>query len=243
MNEPKLGVGQLLEGGFWQLWEAKGPALFWLGAFALLQLVFLLAERQDLAFVADLAELTNGLTIVTADLWWVWLLINMIVQSVLLVLATTSLLPSTALPKLEGISVPRLFGAAILANLFASLAVGFGLILLIFPGLYLAARWYLLLPLIISGRSKPSDAFSASWDALDGRVGALIGAMLVLFVPLALHAGIELSVVDSEELPGMLSVFIDALLTGANSVFGIAISIFAYRQLFQSGEEYRTVFD
>ena len=56
--------------------------------------------------------------------------------------------------------VASVFGVGLLSGL----GVGFGLLLLILPGIYFAARWYLAVPILLAEGTSVSEALSASWD-------------------------------------------------------------------------------
>jgi hypothetical protein len=70
----------------------------------------------------------------------------------------------------------------ILANFAAGLAVGLALLLLIVPGLLLAARWSAAGPLIVLERQGPFAALETSNGLVRGRTWSVVGALVVVFL-------------------------------------------------------------
>ncbi len=78
-----------------------------------------------------------------------------------------------------GRTVDRLPALA-LANLTAGLATVLGLLLLIVPGLLLAARWSTAGPLIVLERKGPFEALEMSNGLIRGRTWPVVGAGLIV---------------------------------------------------------------
>ena len=71
-----------------------------------------------------------------------------------------------------------LLGAAIVYGL----AVGFGILLLVFPGLYLAARLGLALPACVLDDQRAIESLKTSWNVAEGnllKIGGLIGLLVL----------------------------------------------------------------
>lgn len=80
-----------------------------------------------------------------------------------------------------GRTVDRL--PALVASTFvASIAILIGLVLLIVPGLILAARWSAAVPLIILDRDGPIGALETSNGLIRGRTRAVVGTGLLIFL-------------------------------------------------------------
>lgn len=119
------------------------------------------------------------------------------------------------------------FWAYIGQSILAGLGVILGLLLLIVPGLILAARWSLAAPLLI-GEQKPAiEALKESWELTRGHTGTLIAAIIVLgliaiaaiavVVPLFLSGGTA-GIVATEVVGNAASVLTASF---AVAVFGL----------------------
>jgi hypothetical protein len=65
-------------------------------------------------------------------------------------------------------------------TLLQGMAVGFGLLFLILPGLFLLARFALSVPLIATSRRDPIDALATSWRLTDGHSFQIMGYVALL---------------------------------------------------------------
>jgi hypothetical protein len=104
--------------------------------------------------------------------------------------AMTATLARRARSPLEpyGRTVDRM-PALVLANFAAGIAVTIALLLLIVPGLLLAARWSAAGPLIVLERQGPFAALETSNGSVRGRTWSVVGALVVVFVVAALISG------------------------------------------------------
>jgi hypothetical protein len=122
-----------------------------------------------------------------------------------------------------------------LANVLTALGVTFGLILLVFPGVYLAMALFFVRQEVAVGGDNAVDALSTSWERTKGHRLTLFGLALILFV-----IGLGAST------PGFLVRFVSptvgavvsVVLNSAISVFGIAVVTRAYEQLRGPDERY-----
>ena len=71
---------------------------------------------------------------------------------------------------------------ALAANLIQGIMVGFGLLLLILPGLWLLARFLLVVPIIASGMRDPIEALKQSWKMTANSGFRIMGMVLVLIL-------------------------------------------------------------
>lgn len=78
-----------------------------------------------------------------------------------------------------------------LQGILTGLGIGLGLILLILPGLYIFARWYLAAALLVRDQDGRRAAMRRSWEMLAVHWPAALGVGLILFLlsvaPLALE--------------------------------------------------------
>lgn len=80
---------------------------------------------------------------------------------------------------------PRI--ASVLFNgILFGLGVAFGVVLLIIPGIYLAARWWVSVPAMLAGETTAPEGLGQSWDITKDDILDIALAMLVLIVPTAL---------------------------------------------------------
>ena len=72
-------------------------------------------------------------------------------------------------------------GAAIVASLLATLGIVFGLVLLVVPGLLLATRWALILPVIVVERRTWRDSFGRSRELVRGFGWRVFGVLAITY--------------------------------------------------------------
>jgi hypothetical protein len=137
---------------------------------------------------------------------------------------------SRARPPLEpyGRTVDRVPGLVV-ANLVAGVGVAVGLVLLILPGLLLAARWSVVTALITLEQKGPVQAFETSNGLVRGRtwpvVGALALVLLACFV-LAAPGVLIVELADSTWARGLGEVLVDV----AIFIPGTALAYAIYRR-------------
>ena len=74
----------------------------------------------------------------------------------------------------------RLWPMLVAATLLAAVPIGAGMLLFIVPGLYMAGRLALAMPLVVDGTTAPLAAVRRSWELTDGN-GWRIIAFLILW--------------------------------------------------------------
>lgn len=89
-------------------------------------------------------------------------------------------------------------------SIVMGLAIAIGLILLIVPGVYLAARWAIAQGLLVGRHANAMDALSLSWEETDGHVLTIVGAALGLFVPLILGLIVIVGLLGESSMIGMI---------------------------------------
>ena len=148
--------------------------------------------------------------------------VNLIVQA----WATLTIL------RLAGIDLPHppkmriasVFGVGLLFGL----GVGFGLLLLIVPGIYFAARWYLAVPILLAEDMSVSGALSASWDRTERYwfSCAMVAVLAFVWQMAPLAAGMLVTLSDDDRLWGWLLV--SNGLSQAGWLFGVAAATTFY---------------
>lgn len=76
-------------------------------------------------------------------------------------------------------SYGSLFGMSLMANI----AIAVGMVLLIIPGLYLMARWFIAGPLIFAEERTAGGSLSRSWEMTEDSAWTLVGLYLLVMTP------------------------------------------------------------
>jgi hypothetical protein len=87
--------------------------------------------------------------------------------------------------KLSGVEPAMLVANSLsvyLQGILTGLGIGLGLILLILPGLYIFARWYLATALLVRDQGGRRAAMRRSWEMLAVHWPAALGVGLILFL-------------------------------------------------------------
>jgi hypothetical protein len=79
-------------------------------------------------------------------------------------------------------SVTGVLGTLVGNSILKGIAVGIGLILLIVPGIFLATIWAVTAPAIVVERVGVIDAFSRSWELVQGNFWPVLGAYVLGFL-------------------------------------------------------------
>jgi hypothetical protein len=83
---------------------------------------------------------------------------------------------------------PGGFGAVFAVCLLSNIAILLGLLLLVVPGLVLALRWFLAVPIVMVEDDGAKTALRKSWDRTRGISLSVLGALIALYAPLLLIA-------------------------------------------------------
>ena len=150
----------------------------------------------------------------TAALDWAWGLDRFPVDSLIVILVqfwvTRLLIDARGLRAAEGGGGPLAFiGAALLSGL----GIGLGIIALVVPGLLLAARWFVALPMVVANGAGPGSALTDSWDLVKGNTLQVLGVVVFLTLPsLALTAALYMKadspLASSLTVPGFAAVLL-----------------------------------
>ena len=114
-------------------------------------------------------------------------------------------------------------------NLLSGIAILFGLVLLILPGLYLLVRWSAAVPALIAEDSGVTDSLRLSAEAVQGRFWHVFAAMAVVWAPGVV--GLFASVLIAEAQPVVSSLVLNlsislCLIAG----WHLAVAIYAGRK-------------
>ncbi len=128
------------------------------------------------------------------------------------------------------------------ATFLVSIGSGLAAILLIVPGLYVAARWNLVRPLVVLEGRGIIEAMTRSWQLTEASAWPLVGTIVILAVPnlaIGLFGGTEAVNSFAAVSP---RIILQELVGAALGAFGIAISVFALRELAPPRDELSEVF-
>lgn len=127
--------------------------------------------------------------------------------------------------------------------ILSMIGIIFGLIFLIVPGVILAVRWLIVLPLVIEGRMPAMDTFGASWEAVRGHSWSVFGAGVILLILVwiiaAVLGGSTLLLGGPNSIPGAI---VTALSESVSTVVFVAFAVGGYRLLRDDTEELAEVF-
>lgn len=137
----------------------------------------------------------------------------------------------------------RRYGTLWVALLLIGVAIGFGAVLLIIPGIYLAGRWLTVAPHLIEGNLGATDAMQASWDAsypsqLTFFMTAILGflpaipGIVLSFSPAALAPGVE-------AMPMLVAA---SAFSATSTVLGWLLAAAAYRKAVPATAQFESVF-
>lgn len=123
--------------------------------------------------------------------------------------------------------------------LLSALGIGFGLVLLIVPGLILLVRWSAATGFLVGSRKGIIESLGASWEATRGHSWPIFFAGLVLFIILIILTGVVvggLAFTGVEWLVATLSAFFDAAANAVSLAFGIGVFMLVHDDSEQIGE-------
>jgi hypothetical protein len=111
---------------------------------------------------------------------------------------------------------PRL-PALIVAGILAGIAIAFGLLLLIIPGLFLLSRWFLITPAIVLEGRSAGESFGRSWELTRGYVlpalGVVVLTLLIVLIGGAIVGGLITAVLAP--LPDLLASWLSNIIVNS----------------------------
>jgi uncharacterized membrane protein len=115
------------------------------------------------------------------------------------------------------------------ASILAAIGIGFGLVLLIVPGLILMTYWSLIVPAIVVGESGAMASFGESWRAIRGHFWQAFGTyVLVFLVWVAFDIAMGLVLVT---MPAALRSFMSSIIGGTllAPFYALVVTLIYYR--------------
>jgi hypothetical protein len=133
---------------------------------------------------------------------------------------------------------PTRFWAYLGMGILSVIAIVFGLILLIVPGLILLVRWSAASGFVVGNRQGVTESLSASWQATRGRGWSIFAAGLLFFIGLSIAGGVIGAATGaiSMTVNGAVSVFVQAFGSAATIALGIAIYMLVHDDTRELGE-------
>ncbi len=126
--------------------------------------------------------------------------------------------------------------ALVLAGILASIGIGIGLLLLIAPGLYLLARWAVIVPAIVLENRSTGEAFTRSGELTAGHRWSVLAVALVTLLLSAIVSALIQGILASI-LPEFLGILIGSLVAQCVTTPFLALSwTVMYFELRQSKE-------
>jgi len=80
--------------------------------------------------------------------------------------------------------------ALIVAGLLAGLGIFFGLILFVIPGLYLLARWSMIVPVVVLEGRSAGESFGRSWEIVRGNAWKVFGLIVITLIGAGIASGL-----------------------------------------------------
>jgi hypothetical protein len=142
-----------------------------------------------------------------------------------------------------GSNAAQRVGGYIGLGILTGIGIALGLLLLIVPGLILAARWTLAAPILLAEDATIGEAMSRSWAATAAHWGKLLVAQLLVAVPL--FAGMAVTILTTSEetvAPTMTASIASNSLLSVYSIGTVALSVAAFRLLRRSSDGLADVF-
>jgi hypothetical protein len=122
-------------------------------------------------------------------------------------------------------------GRIVAAGLLAGLAIAFGLLLLIVPGLYLLTIWSLLIPVLVLEHRPVMEAFGRSRELISGNGWNAFGVIVISFLIL-LAAGLVVGILFVW-VSGAFGAFVRSVIANTITVpfFAVALTVMYFRLL------------
>lgn len=125
-------------------------------------------------------------------------------------------------------------------GLLCGLLIGLGLFAIIIPGIYLAVRFYVAVPVSVMEGKSGAEAMSRSADLVRGSGWAIFGAGLLMFIVSAILVGVVVAITlvrSDGSIPGAReSLWFEVPIQILMSTFGATIMAVTYFQL-RKGKE------
>jgi len=127
-------------------------------------------------------------------------------------------------------------GALIVAGVLAGLGIAIGFVLLIAPGLYLLARWAVIVPTIVLERRSAGESFTRSSELTAGHRWTVLGVAVVTIVVSIVIGGIARAILDAI-LPEFFGAWLGSLVAHCITTPFVALAFTVmYFQLARAAE-------
>ena len=217
-----VSVGTVMSATLETLRQNPRPVLLFVGIFTLA------------GAVADYAAASGGPS--AAMLGGLWQFVVGVASIVAMYLVLEAMLKTAGM---MDPAAPRRFLAYFGQAIVIGLGVAFGLLLLVIPGLILAARWAVAQPLLVGRGRGVFAAMGESWELTRGHVMTIVIAAIALFA-LAIIAGILLTMaLDAESLAGIV---VAQLVSNGVSAASLAFTVALFGLIGPAGEDMRDIF-
>lgn len=124
------------------------------------------------------------------------------------------------------------------------IGIGFGILLFVIPGIYLAVRWVAVLPLLITRQDYAMDAFGDSDELTQGYGWSLVGTALICALVLMALAIVTEGLATVLAGGGSFATALSAsVFENVTALVYAAFTVTVYRQLAPKGEEMAQVFE
>ena len=112
----------------------------------------------------------------------------------------------------------------IVVGVLAAIGIGIGFLLLIAPGLYLLARWALVVPAVVLERRGIGEAFGRSSELTAGHRWKVLAIVLITSIGAAIVGGIIALLIDLV-IPGLVGVWLSQLVSDCITVPFVAVAL------------------
>jgi glycerophosphoryl diester phosphodiesterase family protein len=120
--------------------------------------------------------------------------------------------------------VRPVLGTLVITSLLAGLGIAIGFVLLIAPGLYLLARWALVVPAVVLERRGIGEAFARSSELTSGYRWKMLAIVLITSIGSGIFGGIVSLIVDAV-IPGFVGVWLGQLVADSITVPFVAVAL------------------
>jgi membrane-anchored glycerophosphoryl diester phosphodiesterase (GDPDase) len=130
-------------------------------------------------------------------------------------------------------SVIRGAGSAFGASVLSWLAILFGLVLFIVPGLVALVRWSMVVPVALADHVGVIEAMRRSWHRSAGHFWRILGLLMLMYVPVFGASGVLANIVGGGTFPVLRDIAGNVVL-----VSGFILGWHASLALFLAGESH-----
>jgi hypothetical protein len=193
---PQRGIGDIISTAL-DIYKANAKSLITIVAIVVVPLSFIGAFLTGVVFAPDKIETTDlftGQTIEISDsslgIVIAGAVIGALISVVISAVLQAAIMRGAALASVgDPLDVEasyrygfRRLGSVILISILVGLAVGFGLILFVIPGIFLAVKFSVSIPALVVEDRRGTDAMSRSWNITQGFFWHALGVWVVAFL-------------------------------------------------------------